>query len=309
MPPTAYLAPQRPISLQSLLEESSSSGTAPEVDLQWEPFQRHVEAFLTGIDNYVLRAKTEIVGRANDHAAFLRDKKAEKEEMERQIQLEREREVDMLSTLESERHTLTDLTSSLNHLQSSLAKVKDQSAALEADLSALRKEVKSEKAERERQGKVLDDMRDRDEVELRELEEVVGLKIEGIKADLLMLRFTLLDPADPTREFSILVDVSKQDYTVPNCDPSLPSLPDLVRQLNQDRQFFLFIKRVRKAFRALIPNPAPSTKFNELSGPGMAQRTPALGAGSRVLSHTTPSTGKDRDVVDGRTLESLSLVQ
>jgi hypothetical protein len=31
--------------------------------------------------------------------------------------------------------------------------------------------------------------------------------------------------------------------TVPNCSPPLPTLSDMVRQLNADREFFGFIKR------------------------------------------------------------------
>lgn len=33
------------------------------------------------------------------------------------------------------------------------------------------------------------------------------------------------------------------EHIVPNCDPPIPSLPDLVRQLNFDRDLFAFIKR------------------------------------------------------------------
>ncbi|WVR00001.1 hypothetical protein IAU59_007143 [Kwoniella sp. CBS 9459] len=314
MPPVNYLAAPKPVSLLAILDESASNGTAPSIDLQWEPFQRHVEAFLTAIDGYTLSARTEIAARASDHSNALRDLRAEKEEIEKQIHFEREREGDMLETLESERHTLSDLNSSLQNLRSQLQKVKDQSSTLENELNSLRKQVKLEQSEKERQGKVLDDMRDRDEIELRELEEAVGWKVEGIKEDLLLMRFTLLDPNDPAREFSILIDVSKQDYSVPNCDPPLPSLPELVRQLNSDRDFYGFIKKVRKAFRALIPNPPPSSRFNDLSGPGQAMRTPG---GSKLLSSHMTQTGQGEAasglgsnqtrVTDGSALEGLTL--
>ncbi len=121
------------------------------------------------------------------------------------------------------------MTSSLNHLQTTLAKVKKQSAALEAELNAVRKEVKGEKAEKERQGKVLEEMRGKDGVELGQLEDAIGWRVEGVKRgsscvinkrvlteepeDLLLMRFTLLDPADPEREFSIIIDISKQEYS------------------------------------------------------------------------------------------------
>ncbi|ODN78739.1 hypothetical protein L202_04302 [Cryptococcus amylolentus CBS 6039] len=304
MAPSSYIASTRPTSLQSLLDTSTSKNGTPSLDLRWEPFQQHVENFLTAIDAYTQSARTEIVARATDHYATVRDKKAEMEETEKRIQLEREKEGDMLATLESERHVLADLNSSLSHLQNSLAKTKEQSSSLEAELKALRTEVRSEETEKERQKKMLNDMRNRDTVELKQMEEALGWKVEGIKADQLLMRFYLIDPDDPAREFSFIVDVAKQDYTVPNCDPPIPTLPQLVRQLNEDRDLFSFIKKVRKAFRALIPNPPnPSTKFDDLSGPGLGLRTP--GRSQRTLSSTTPAAA--RDVTEGSALDHLTL--
>ena len=54
--------------------------------------------FHSQIDSYTLAAKTEIAARASDHVTSVRDLKAEKEETERRIQLEREREGDMLAS-------------------------------------------------------------------------------------------------------------------------------------------------------------------------------------------------------------------
>ncbi|GFZ49559.1 Probable kinetochore protein SPC25 [Saitozyma sp. JCM 24511] len=293
--PAAYLAPPRPISLHAVLDASSSAGTVPTIDLEWEPFHAHVEAFLNAIDQYTMDAKTEIARRASEHVDMVRDMKAEKEEVERRITLEREREAVMLATLEQERHTVGDLSSSLARLQQTLSKTKEQSAAVEAELNAVRKEVKAERGEKERQGKVLEQQRGRDAIELQILQEVLGLRIEGVKADELLMRFTLLDPSDPEREFSMIIDVSKHEYTVPNCSPPLSALPELLRQLNADRDLYSFIKRVRKAFRALVPNPpAAPSKFDDLSGPGL--RAPVA-----------ENSGDAKDVEDGSAMQTLRI--
>ena len=150
------------------------------------------------------------------------------------------------------------------------------------------------------------------------------------------MRFTRIDPTDPEREFSLVVDVSQQEYsgvfrpndplgkatdfdTVPNCSPPLPALPDMVRQLNTDREFFGFIKRgersgapldprwfpytclsiahtytvaVRKAFRTLLPSPPnPSAMFDHLAGPGLrapGERSSANGVETGFLSDNLP---------------------
>ncbi|KAK4688981.1 hypothetical protein P7C73_g1111, partial [Tremellales sp. Uapishka_1] len=266
---STYLAQAPTVSLHSLLGNSGSSKQAPVLDLNWEPFQAHVEAFLNAVDRYTSMAKGEIAKRATEHTSQIRSLAAEKEAVERGIHLEKEREGHMLETLETERRTLANRNSALSHLQSDMSKLHEKSTSLEAELNTLRKEVKTERAEKERQVKVLDAMKGRDGVELGSLEDAVGWKVEGVENDLLLMRFTLIDPEDPDREFSILVDVSKQQYSVPKCSPPIPTLPELVAQLYDDRNFFGFIKQVRKAFRGLLPPPTKTRSiFDDLSGPG-----------------------------------------
>ena len=125
---------------------------------------------------------------------------------------------------------MADLQSSVNHLHTTLTRVREQSATLEGELNSVRKEVKTKRTEKERQGKALDEMRNRDGDELRRLEEMVGWKIEGVKGgssrgrgthmsdnqrtdNILLMRFTLIDPSDPDREFAIVMDVTNQEYT------------------------------------------------------------------------------------------------
>ncbi|KAE8542569.1 hypothetical protein D1P53_001349 [Cryptococcus gattii VGV] len=290
MAPTTYIVPPRPASLHSLLESSTSKNGVPSLDLRWEPFQRHIESFLNAIDAYTQAARTEIVARATDHTAAVRDLKADKEEMEKGIQLQRENEGEMLATLEAERHVVADLSASLSHLQSSLTKIKEKSSILDTELQSERKEVTAMQVEKERQTNVLNDMRGKDTTELKQLEEALGWKVEGIKQDQLLMRFTLIDPEDPAREFSIIVDVSKQDYSgITQLRPSYPFPP----------------RPVRKAFRALIPNPPnPSTKFDDLTGPGLlGLRTPARN--SRTLLSTTPA--MSNSAMDSLAMDQLAL--
>ena len=49
MAPTTYLAPPRPMSLYAVLDASTSMSPMPTLDLDWEPFQAHVEAFLNAV--------------------------------------------------------------------------------------------------------------------------------------------------------------------------------------------------------------------------------------------------------------------
>ena len=121
---------------------------------------------------------------------------------------------------------MQELNQSLTHLHSNLSKVREESQQLESELQAIRSEVMTERAEKERQGKTLGAMKSRDEVDLKELQDALGWKIEGSGRtsfpltwheadgieDQLLMRFTLIDPTNPEREFLIVIDISKQDY-------------------------------------------------------------------------------------------------
>lgn len=61
--------------------------------------------------------------------------------------------------------------------------------------------------------------------------------------------FTRINEQDWDQEYTITVDVSQHDYAVADCNPSLPELPSLIRYLNDTRDFYGFIKKVRKAFK------------------------------------------------------------
>jgi hypothetical protein len=80
------------------------------------------------------------------------------------------------------------------------------------------------------------------------------------------VRYTNVDVTNYEREFTLLLDVSQDDYRgtlsavtgfnnskisptlVPSSKPLLPSLPSLVETLNRERDFFAFLKHARMAF-------------------------------------------------------------
>lgn len=100
---------------------------------------------------------------------------------------------------------------------------------MESELSSTRNHVHGQQAIKERQTKELAANRQKDVDELMQLEEVMGWKIEGAEsafkreigekrlnradaANNLLMRFTLIDPDEPEKEFLIVVDVSAANY-------------------------------------------------------------------------------------------------
>jgi kinetochore protein Spc25 len=85
---------------------------------------------------------------------------------------------------------MQELNQSLTHLHSNLSKVREETQQLESELQAIRSEVMTERAEKERQGKTLGAMKSRDEIDLKELQDAIGWKIEG-SGRMLSLTFTI----------------------------------------------------------------------------------------------------------------------
>lgn len=64
--------------------------------------------------------------------------------------------------------------------------------------------------------------------------------------------FERVDPTQPSRLFSVTMDVTGDLYLASDCTPPLPELPGLVATLNETRDFYGFVKHVRQRFAALV---------------------------------------------------------
>jgi hypothetical protein len=85
--------------------------------------------------------------------------------------------------LDAERKMLADLSASLQSVQANLAKTREQSNALEAELNTIKRDVKAQTSEKDRQKRKLDEMRSIDTDELKTLQKVTGWQIDGIRSE------------------------------------------------------------------------------------------------------------------------------
>ena len=136
MPPSSSkIGPSTRVSLHSLLDAnsmgSSSASSSPIIDLNWEPFEANIKTFLSAvsvlafrelqvrhglhslrlrmtkvsradagllqIDTYTQRARTELASETRSHVDRVKTLKGHKEMIERSVQMEGERERDMLT--------------------------------------------------------------------------------------------------------------------------------------------------------------------------------------------------------------------
>lgn len=91
--------------------------------------------------------------------------------------------------------------------------------------------------------------------QLRMLEESMGLRIEQVPAQgLLRFTFIFVDPRDPLRRFTFLLQlVGDATYVVHECTPEVPQLPELLDGLNRNpTMFYSFVRGMRRAFKATL---------------------------------------------------------
>jgi len=83
----------------------------------------------------------------------------------------------------------------------------------------------------------------------------LGLQISRVSAQTIRLTFTLIDKAEPQKEFSLVLGLSKEGYVASKCNPEVPELPRLLERLNQDSTSVSavpqFVCGLRRAFMAM----------------------------------------------------------
>lgn len=126
-------------------------------------------------------------------------------------------------------------------------------------------------SERNRERSILNAYASHTSIEEEEFEHNLRCAIEGIAPDQILVRFTDIDPADTSREFSVVIDLSDSSYKgkphgkvstetlrhrashlVPTASPLPPTLPFLLEELNETRDIYSFIKQIRQAFEQLV---------------------------------------------------------
>jgi hypothetical protein len=138
------------------------------------------------------------------------------------------------------------------------AALKAQLTALPAELDTLTRLESEAKAALESERSALTDAEAQGAHESRELTKGVvfykklGLEFHRMGDDRLKLIFTMVDAASPEREFSFDVYVNGEDvYEVEQCEPAVPTLPELLAKVNADNDFSAFVRAMRQQFKAL----------------------------------------------------------
>jgi len=224
----------------------------PEVDLKLDVYEKKSRALLAAISSYTSRAIDEIMHRKDEHEQLLKREAEKRKMVESEITECKVKEIELMKVLQKEQEERKDAEAIVSGLKRNLANAKEKSAAVDVEIQQYSSNIKSLQSEKSRDRNILENHARHLAPTLATLESSLKFRIEGVKPDLLLFRFTHIDPIDHSREFSFVLDVSQATYNVKTCNPDLSQLPELMQELNDSQNLFHFMHRVRHAFMQMV---------------------------------------------------------
>ncbi|KAF9992549.1 kinetochore-associated Ndc80 complex subunit spc25 [Entomortierella chlamydospora] len=243
----------------SLLPTKNGLTTTPVLptpQLDSEELSARTATFINEVNFSVQKIKTKI---AENTEQWVQDT-AEARELDRELREEMkvalEQEANLAKALKKEKEEANNMLKAIQQLSERNEEMQQIRSSLETQVAILRKEVKAKREAKIAQKKALDEQVLKNKPELASFESILAMRIVGVKGkfpikDHIGFVFTRINELDWDQEYSITVDVSQHEFAVSDCTPNLPELPSLLRHLNDTRDFYGFLKRVRKAFKDL----------------------------------------------------------
>ncbi|KAJ2746555.1 kinetochore-associated Ndc80 complex subunit spc25 [Coemansia sp. BCRC 34301] len=228
---------------------------APRVWFQREEDKRQNSEFLRRVDEMTAELKRLIRERRVEHENQVSERGEREARMTRDMEALESEHRQVLAALKDELGTEDELGSRVSQLQARLrvsqeavVRLVERREKAEAVLAAKQKVVDGKRAVLKGQGAGNHD-------ELVFFKEKLGLAISGGgNPDLLTFEFTQISLSEPQRPFTVTVDLSQREYRATKCKPHLDALQGHVEWLNASRDFFGFLKRVRREFVELYYN-------------------------------------------------------
>lgn len=207
---------------------------------------------LVKFDQWVLSKKNRVISERDTYTKILADQAELVETLKKTHQQLLEAKAALAATLEKEQKECTEKEADLRGLADQRAKLESLKAELEKKGAESRNKLKKEQEIHEQKERMRLSTLEKEQPELAFFKQIFALEIEALRKDLMKFVFSNVDSDDWSREFTIIIDVSLSSYRVTCCDPMLQDLETMVEGLNRDRDFYLFLKKVRQAFVTLV---------------------------------------------------------
>ncbi|KAI8331919.1 chromosome segregation protein Spc25-domain-containing protein [Chlamydoabsidia padenii] len=166
---------------------------------------------------------------------------------------------DLTETIQAKRQAISEKKAEYEHLDSLYTEIQSLEQHIktaQVKLDALREKQSLEEQEATNSQKTSEKLRQMHDILARK----TGMRVHTIKENYLKFDFTLIDEKEPDKLFFFVLQLSQEKgYQVVECDPWIPTMDTLIKELNQNgNEFATFIRRVRQAFCDLVTSPPPT---------------------------------------------------
>ncbi|KAI0671281.1 hypothetical protein C8Q78DRAFT_974398, partial [Trametes maxima] len=209
----------------------------PQIDLRLDSYETSTRNFLTAVSNYTQRAVSEI---SNRKAAYAAEKKriAEKtQQIETEISQSKLKEIELIAVLDKEQEEKKESEASVAAFRRQLNSIKEKCASFDVEI-----EQHSTVAANLLRGTSFLPYIHLFSTPWRPIA-ACNLSTPSCARFYPSLRFR-------HHRISSFLDVSERAYKVPTTTP-FPTLPILLDELNESRDIYAFVRRVRHAFHEL----------------------------------------------------------
>ncbi|CAE6506789.1 unnamed protein product [Rhizoctonia solani] len=220
----------------------------PVVPLYFDSTVEKMTEFKNALNVYVASGQAEINRRQDKLRGAVRKEQDKVARMNAEIEQFRVNEMNLMKTLKKEQEEKAEAEAKLAEVNAILKDVEETRAAVDAELEDLRSRTDKLKLEKSQDMAKLEYQVGLNEPEARALGDLLKWSVESVQRDVLRIIFTHIDESDWAREFSFVVDLSERTYKVTTSVPLLPQMSGLVEWLNETREFYWFVKKVRMAF-------------------------------------------------------------
>ncbi|KAJ1980347.1 kinetochore-associated Ndc80 complex subunit spc25 [Dimargaris cristalligena] len=226
---------------------------APAVEINeptfpYEDVKDSIASFTKQFDAYIARKRGDI----SDKRVYWQRTRAENKESYKNLQTKIEtfsnKHEEMVKNTKRENQEVDAVRSALSQLNIRREEMDRNRALLGAQMESLERRVKNKKEAIAMKEKELLVQQGRNEPELSFFQEKLALTINSTKPDFLEFIYTHIKEKDWAQPFRFTIDLTSKEYKVPHCEPMIPNMNDLLHRLNKSRDFFTFLKLVRRSF-------------------------------------------------------------
>ncbi|KAJ7274498.1 chromosome segregation protein Spc25-domain-containing protein [Mycena haematopus] len=235
------------IDLSSVLADQN-----PQIDLRVQALETSTRNFLKAVANYKTRTIATIADRRAAHAA---DKKRT---LERIANVEAEtkqcklQEIQLVADLQREAEERKEAELGLAAFKRQLTTLRERCTALDSQIEHYHAVAGNLEREKKEERDKLSSTAARVAAQTDSMEQRLGCVVEGVDQGQILVRMSKIDPSNPEREFTFVLDVSGNSYKVLTSTPSLATLPVLVEHLRESKDILAFIKDVRQAYLDMV---------------------------------------------------------